>query len=146
MRRKRTIVGSLAGGLLLAAHPLAAQLMPPPVVNPTTYESRSGEYVLGVDPSHMRGQGGATYWLTRQGQDVWSGERPFTLLGAGIGDDGVVAGYAYSGGLEGFAKDDTLHLLILDPAGAVRAWLDKTVRSPLLPTPTSSEQTRRNRR
>lgn len=46
MRRKRTIVGRLAGGLLLAAQPLSAQLMPPPVVNPTTYESRSGEYVL----------------------------------------------------------------------------------------------------
>ena len=124
MKRTRTIVGNLAGGILLVSHPLAAWQIPPPVVNPAAYESRSGEYVLEVDPSRMHGQGGATYRLTRQGRDAWSGERPFTLLGAGVGDDGVVAGYAYRLGLEGSEKDDQLHLLILDPAGAVR--LDDT--------------------
>jgi hypothetical protein len=56
--------------------------MPPPLVNPTTYESDSGEYVLEVDPTHMHGEGAAGYRLTHQGQEVWSGERPFTLLGA----------------------------------------------------------------
>lgn len=47
----------------------------------------------------MDGEGAATCRLTHQGQEVWSREQPFTLLGAGVGDDGVVAGYAYSGGL-----------------------------------------------
>jgi hypothetical protein len=68
----------------------------------------------------MYGQGGASYRLTRQGKDVWSADQSFTLLGVGVSDDGVVAGFAYSGGLEGFAKDDKLHLVILDPSGAVR--------------------------
>lgn len=124
MGRNLTIVSGLAGLVLLLAPPSAAQLMPPPVVNPVRYESRSSEYVLDVDPSEMYGQGSASYRLTRQGQDVWSGDRPFTLLGVGVSDDGVVAGFAYSGGLEGFAKDDRLHLVILDPSGAVR--LDDT--------------------
>src|ERR1051325_11714252 len=92
-------VGALASVFLLVARPSAAQLIPPPVVNPATYESRSGKYVLEVDPSQMYGKGGASYRLTRQGQDVWSGDRPFTLLAVGVSDDGVVAGYAYSGGL-----------------------------------------------
>jgi hypothetical protein len=77
--------------------------MAPPVVNPATYESRSGEYVLEVDPSEMYGQGGASYRLTRQGQEVWSGDRPFTLLGAGVSDDGVVAGFATAAAYK-FAK------------------------------------------
>src|SRR5262249_14255861 len=72
------------------------------------------------DPSERHGQGAATYRLTHDGRDVWSGERPFTLLGACVGDDGVVEGYAYSGGLQGFAEDDQLHLVILDPTGATR--------------------------
>jgi len=113
MERIRTIVLTLVGTVLLLASSAVAQLIPPPVVNPATYESRSGEYVLEVDPSDMYGRGGASYRLTRQGQDVWSGGRPFTLLDAGVSDEGVVAGFAYSGGLQGFAKDDKLHLLIL---------------------------------
>src|SRR5262245_45359141 len=124
MGRNLTIVSALAGFGLLLASPSPAQLIPPPVVNPATYESRSGEYVLDVDPREMYGQGGASYRLTRQGQDVWASDRPFTLLGVGVSDDGVVAGFAYSAGLEGFAKDDKLHLVILDPSGAVR--LDDT--------------------
>jgi hypothetical protein len=109
---------------LLAAPPLAAQFTLPAVVDPATYESRSGEYVLEVDPSHVHGQGPAAYRLTRQGREIWSGPRPFTLLEAAVGDDGVVAGYAYHGGTEDFAKDDALHLVILDPRGRPR--LDAT--------------------
>jgi len=120
MKVARMILGGLAGGFLLTAPPLTAQLIPPPVVNPATYVSRSGASVPEIDPSEMHGQGAATYRLTHEGRDVWSGERPFTLLGACVGDDGVVEGYAYGGGLRGFAKDDKLHLVILDPTGATR--------------------------
>src|SRR5262249_29865711 len=114
-----SIVAILAAALLPAA-PSFAQLIPPPVVNPATYESRNGEFVLEVDPSHEYGEGEGAYRLTRLGREVWSGTRPFTLLGVAVGDDGVVAGHAYSAGLQGFTDDDTLHLLILDPTGHVR--------------------------
>jgi hypothetical protein len=120
MQRTLIVVGGLGGLLLCAGGPSAASIVLPPVVNPATYESRSGDYVLEVDPSHRHGRGGASYRLSRGGREVWSGARPFTLLGAAVGEDGVVAGYAYSGGLEGFAADDTLHLLVLDPRGHVR--------------------------
>lgn len=78
---------------------------PPPVLNPKTYLSPSGEYRLHVDPSTMYGQGKATYRLERGGQVVWEGERPFTLWDGGVTDDGLVAGYGYSHGWRGFPTE-----------------------------------------
>lgn len=119
--RKALGTAGIAGALALGqAHPLAAQLALPSVVNPAAYKSRSGVYSLEVDPGQMCGEGGGAYRLLRRGEEVWAGERPFTLLEAAVGDDGTAAGYAYLGGVEGFAKQDSLHLVILDPRGAVR--------------------------
>jgi hypothetical protein len=106
--------------VFLVAGPAAAQFAPPPIVDPATYRSRSGDYVLDVDPSHIDGAGPATYRLRRRGRTSWSGQRPFTLLDAAVADDGTVAGYSCSAGLGGFGDRGTLRLLILDPAGAVR--------------------------
>ena len=117
MKRPLEFARSLLA-VFLVTGPAAAQFGPPPVVDPAKYDSPSGEYVLDVDPSHMQGSGAATYRLTHQGRQVWSGERPFTLLDARVTDGGVVAGYAYSSGLEGFGDDDKLHLLILGRTGA----------------------------
>jgi hypothetical protein len=83
----------LALGLLLAC-PAAAQFAPPTIVDPATYRSRSGKFVLEVDPSHIYGAGPANYRLSRAGRAVWSGERPFTLVHAEVADDGTTAGYA----------------------------------------------------
>jgi hypothetical protein len=109
---------SLILGFLLAAHSAVAE---PAVVNPATYPSPSGLYVLAVDPSHLHGEGAATYRLTRHGKEIWSGERPFTLLDAGVGEDGVVVGYTCSNGT---VRRTILHLVILDSRGNVR--LDDT--------------------
>jgi hypothetical protein len=108
----------LALGLLMAC-PAAGQFAPPTIVDPATYRSRSGGLVLEVDPSHIYGAGPATYRLSRAGRTVWSGERPFTLVHAGVANDGTVAGCAYTNGL-GYGDPGTLLLVILDPSGNVR--------------------------
>ena len=99
--------GRRAGALWMVVFAAAARASegPPPVLNPKTYLSPSGEYRLHVDPSTMYGQGKATYRLDRGGQVAWEGARPFTLWDAGVTDDGVVAGYAYSHGWRGFPTE-----------------------------------------
>ena len=89
---------------LFSAFLAAGRMMPPPVLNPKDYRSPSGEFVLTVDPTDMYGRGSATYRLARKGNLIWSGEKPFTLYEAGITDKGVVAGYAYTHGIEGHAR------------------------------------------
>jgi sugar lactone lactonase YvrE len=91
------------------------------VLNPKEYASPSGAYRLRVDPGNRYGAGKATYGLTRQGKEIWSGERPFTLWEAGVTDDGTVAGYAYSRGLEAIGDAGDMRVIILDPRGTVRA-------------------------
>ena len=118
MERPVAVAWALAVGVL-SARPAAAQFSLPTIVDPATYRSRSGEFVLDVDPSHIYGAGAASYRLSRAGRVVWSGERPFTLVYAGVADDGTAAGYAYGNGL-GYGDPGTLLLVILDPAGGVR--------------------------
>src|SRR5262245_47587758 len=90
----------LTVAVALAAHVAHASLLgPPPVVNPARYRSPSGDYGLNVDPSHRYGEGSGTYRLTHRGQEIWAGERPFTLLQAAVTDEGVVTGYSYDGGV-----------------------------------------------
>jgi hypothetical protein len=67
-----------------------------PILEPKEYASPSGGYRLFVDPSDRSGEGPATYRLSYNGKEVWSGKRPFTLWEAGVTDDGRVGGYAYS--------------------------------------------------
>jgi hypothetical protein len=76
----------------------------PPILNPTKYASPSGKFVCEVDPSDLYGRGEGNYRITRDGELVWQGAKPFTLYEAGITDDGIVAGYAYTHGLEGFSR------------------------------------------
>lgn len=91
------------------------------VLNPATHTSPSGRYSLHVDPTAMNGAGPAQYRMTRDGQEVWAGERPFSLWDAGVTDDGIVAGYAYEGGVGSGGhhgtRYDSLAIYILDADG-----------------------------
>ena len=115
---------------------------PPRILHPRTYFSPSGRYTLLVDPSDMCGRFGASYRLTRQGREIWSGQQPFTLWEAAVSDDGVVAGYAYSLGWSGYnqARDDAghgdFHVILIDRKGSLRS-----TRSPSAST--ADTQTRR---
>lgn len=109
--------------VLSAATGLGAQFGLPEPVDPKTYVSPSGRWSLDVDPSSIDGQGDADYILKNEGRVSWSGRKPFTLLDAEVADNGVVAGYAYSGGLV-VAEGSKIHLIILDASG--KAVLNKT--------------------
>lgn len=118
--------------LLVVDRRATASEGPPPVLNPRTYVSPSGAWRLLVDPNTMYGQGAGNYRLTQHDKVVWEGERDFTLWEAGVTDDGIVAGYAYSHGWRGFppeaARDKVkrsdwngdFRVLIIDPAGKSR--------------------------
>ncbi len=102
-------------------------LMMPFWLDPQTYASPSGEYALFVDPSRPDGGGEGRYRFTRDGQELWSGARPWTLQEAVVGDDGLVAGYAYGAGPRGGAGD-SLTILVLDAEGTARVE-DRRARS-----------------
>src|SRR5687768_17442822 len=82
-----------------------AQRLPTPALNPRRYASPSGELTLLVDPSDRQGRGSAKYRLEKNGKELWSGEKPYTLYDAVVANDGTAAGYAYTQGIEGFAKE-----------------------------------------
>jgi sugar lactone lactonase YvrE len=103
-----------------ALWPMQANAQAPPVLNPKEYQSPSGAYCLKVDPSNMYGSGKATYRLTHNGKEVWSGERPFTLWEAGVTEDGTVGGYAYSNGPPAQSDPGEFRVVLLDSHGTVR--------------------------
>ena len=78
---------------------------PPPVLNPRTYQSGSGEFSVHVDPSDLHGRGAAEYQFAARGKPTVSRRLPFTLWDAGITDTGRVVGYAYSHGWRGFSEE-----------------------------------------
>lgn len=104
-------------GLLLGAS-ARAQIAggPGSILDPKTHASPSGEVTLFVDPSERTGAGAASYRCLREGVELWSGTRPYTLREAVVSDDGQVAGYAYAAGYLG-GPDDALTILLLDADG-----------------------------
>src|SRR5262249_33688900 len=68
----------------------------------------------------------AHYRVERDGTELWSGDRPWTLWESAVTDDGVVAGYAYGHGVEGWSgvRGDfdvgDLRVVILDASGKPR--------------------------
>jgi hypothetical protein len=89
-------------------------------LDPREVASPSGAVMLFVDPSRPGGAGAAQYRCRRGTNELWAGERPWTLWEAVVGDDGVVAGYAYGNGHDGGGKDDAFTLVILAPDGTAR--------------------------
>jgi hypothetical protein len=100
----RTSLGLLLCGLLIPGAAMASQ-GPPPKLNPKTYVSASGEYSLLVDPTDSYGRGAANCRLTKNGKAVWQCSLPYTFWEAVVSDRGQVAGYAYTSGPAGFAKN-----------------------------------------
>ena len=94
--------------------------VPPAILDPKTYISPSGRYTLLVDPSHMHGRGPATYRLSKDGREVWSGEKQFTLWAARVTDEGVVGGFAYSDGQGDSQTKGDFQVVILAQDGTVR--------------------------
>jgi hypothetical protein len=82
----------------------AASEGPPPTLNRKSYASPNSKYSLFINPSDLYGRGKASYKLTRDGREIWSAEKPYTLWEAGVCDDGLVTGYAYSHGWRGFSE------------------------------------------
>jgi hypothetical protein len=78
--------------------------VPPPVLNPKNCFSTSGKYALFVNPSDLYGRGTAAYRLSLDGREVWSATKQYTLWDAGVTNEGLVAGYAYSNGYRGFSR------------------------------------------
>jgi len=97
----------------------------PEILNPKTYTSQSGQYSIRVDPSDIYGRDGATYQFKKDGVLIWSKQLPVTLREAGITDNGVIFGYGYSNGPEGFATDRSkkgpgeFHVLVINAKGKV---------------------------
>lgn len=105
-----------------------------PPLDPKRYYSPSGRYALFVDPGSPTGSGSAFYRLTLSGKTIWERTHPFTLREAGVTDTGIVGGYGYSQGLEGWGKNPrgqkgygTLDRVILNPTGQVILY-QKTTR------------------
>jgi hypothetical protein len=109
------------GVMLLSALPTRASFVPPATVNPTTNRSLSGEFVWEVDPSDMYGAGSARYRVLRNGSVLWQGEEPFTLRDCVVADSGLVAGYAYTRGVEGDKGGfGEFVVSMISPAGELR--------------------------
>ena len=105
----------------------------PPPLNPKTYYSPSGHFALHVDPSQRQGKGPADYRLLMDGQEVWSGERPFTFRNACVLDDGTVKGYVYSlyivNGVfaASWQREEVIEAAIIEVDGEPAVWtLNKT--------------------
>lgn len=93
------------------------------VINPTTYASESSEFSFSVNPTDRYGRGGADYVMTKIGEKVWASSLPFTLLGVHVTNSGVVVGYSYSHGVEGFGstnREGDFRVIILAPDGTPR--------------------------
>lgn len=108
------------GSAWLLSVALAAQWDGETKLDPREVTSPSGAVTLFIDPSRPNGAGAATYRCRSGTTELWGGERPWTLWEAVVGDDGVVAGYAYGNGHDGGGKDDSFTLVILAPDGTAR--------------------------
>ncbi|MEO8671348.1 MAG: hypothetical protein ABI411_08550 [Tahibacter sp.] len=83
-----------------------------------TYASASGHFSLRVDPQDRDGAGTGLFTLSRDGNIVWSGSKPFTFWEAVVADNGVIGGYAYS---EGYASGGGEFIVaIIDANGVVQ--------------------------
>lgn len=98
-----------------------------PVLNPKSYDSPSGNWRLEVDPSELYGCGAGHYRMSAAGEEKWSATFPFTLCDAVVADDGSVAGYSYSHGLDGFwrrhdraSEPGDFRVVMIAPGGKLR--------------------------
>ena len=91
------------------------------IAQPMSYVSPSGVFALFVDPFDRQGYGGARYRLTQNGNEIWSGQKPYALREVTVTDDGLAAGMAYRqlprDENERRAPDRFMHITILGVDG-----------------------------
>jgi len=117
--RLGVMTGLFVGGALLAcaATCVAREWS---TLNPASHRSWDGGYELRVDPTTKEGSGPGTHELLRDGKSVWKRRLAVTLWEAAVGDNGFVAGYAYSDGKSGIGEEPGhLHLMVIHPQGAI---------------------------
>lgn len=90
------------------------------VLDPRTYSSPDGRFVLTVDPTDRHGAGPAKYVCKENGEQRWAKTLPWTLWDAGVTDDGIVAGYAYTRGASSIGDVGDFVVAIVDRDGEIR--------------------------
>lgn len=108
-------------GLGMPSIGISSREGPPPILDPKRYTSPSTRYVLEVDPTDPQGMGAGKYRFMRDGEELWSGERPFTFWDAIVTDDGKSIGYAYLQGIRGEGESDEFVVAVLGEEGELRA-------------------------
>ena len=91
------------------------------ILDPRTYSSPDGRFVLTVDPTDRYGAGAAKYACKENGKQRWAKMLPWTLWEAGITDDGTVGGYAYTQGASRIGVDKGGFVVaVIDPDGEIQ--------------------------
>jgi hypothetical protein len=88
-------------------------------IDPQTWKSQNGEWVLHMDPTNPQGEGKASYHLTGSRKAGWSATLDWTLRDARVSNAGAVIGYAYDSGYMGWGGN--LVAIVIDPDGIVLA-------------------------
>lgn len=84
-----------------------------PAFQPTEYRSRSGTFVLAVEPSDKYGRGPMHARLVNGTAEVWSADVPWTFATASVSDHGAVVAY----GDFRTDKQSALRIALFDPRG-----------------------------
>lgn len=121
------ILGLLQAPVLLyGTFSATASFDSPRVVNPYTNASPSAKFICEIDPTDIYGRGDAKYRVLQNGSAIWEGVKPFTLVQSAVTDEGVVAGYGYTFGENGFsargakAGAGDFVVAIIEPMGRLR--------------------------
>jgi len=116
---------------------------PPPILNPQQISSPSGKFTVHLKPTDLHGRGPGHVTMTEDGKTRYAIKKPYTFWDAKVTDEGVVAGYAYTHGWRGFAKEGgfragmgDFHVVILNAnGGEVCNHVIKRTHSRFLHTP-----------
>ncbi len=89
---------AVASAMLLIAFAAEANASSPlgfGIAQPQAYESPSGIFSLHVRPHDRWGHGSASYRWTKNGKEVWSADKAYTLRAVTTTDSGFAVGVAY---------------------------------------------------
>jgi len=143
---KRQCILTLAATLAVAS-PCVALEAEPPVLDPVTVTSASGQYAFSVDPTDRNGAGPSDCRLRYRGALVWSHRLPYTVKAPAVTDQGEVV-YCHTVDLRTtqIVRKDPLreiwgyiHLFRIDRAGRVhdeeQAPIDQMSQLGVYPSP-----------